>query len=222
MKNEKCNTIAILDSGIGGISILRQLIRKYKAGNYIYFADNEFMPYGNKDKAFVKDRVNEIVEFLKIRYKANKIIIACNTASTCLYGTTDKTIEILTFDKSKTFLTTELTKKNLIGYNVISSKDLATKIEKNIFNKIKLNKIIKETVQELSLDKLQELTLGCTHYELVADIFKKYCKNTQIELNSSYLINKLNLKTNNELKVTIIMSNKTKKYENKLIKLLNI
>ena len=95
MKNDVCDTIAILDSGIGGISILKQLIKKYKAGNYIYFADNQFMPYGNKDKVFVKDRVNEIIEFLKTRYKANKIIIACNTASTCLYGNLDKTIEIL-------------------------------------------------------------------------------------------------------------------------------
>ena len=191
MKNEKYNTIAILDSGIGGISILKQLIKKYKAGNYVYFADNEFMPYGNKDRKFVKDRVNEIIEFLKTKYKANKIIIACNTASTCLYGTTDKTIEILTFDKRKTFLTTELTKKNLIGYSVISSQNLASEIEKNIFNKSKLNKVIKEAVHELKLDKLQDLTLGCTHYELVADIFKKYCKNTNIELNSSYLINSL-------------------------------
>jgi len=55
----------------------------------------------------------------------------------------------------------------------------------------------------------------------VADLFKQYCKNTKIELNSSYLINKLNLKTNNELKLTVIMSNKTKEYENKLLKLLN-
>jgi len=221
MKNDVCDTIAILDSGIGGISILKQLIKKYKAGNYVYFADNQFMPYGNKDKVFVKDRVNEIIEFLKTRYKANKIIIACNTASTCLYGNLDKTIEILTFDKSKTFLTTKLTKKNLVGYNAISAKDLATEIENNIFNKVKLNKVIKEATYELNLDKLPELTLGCTHYELVADLFKQYCKNTKIELNSSYLINKLNLKTNNELKLTVIMSNKTKEYENKLLKLLN-
>jgi len=222
MKNEKSNIIAILDSGIGGISILKQLVKKYKAGNYVYFADNKFMPYGNKDKAFVTDRVNEIINYLKTEHNADKIIIACNTASTCLYGTKDNSIEILTFDKSKTFLTTELTKKNLIGYNVISSKNLATEIENNIFNQSKLNKIIKDVVQELSLDKLQELTLGCTHYELVADIFKKYCENTKIELNSSYLINKLNLKSSDELKITIIMSNKTKQYEKKLIKLLNI
>ena len=69
----------------------------------MYFADNQFMPYGNKDKEFVKDRVNEIIEFLKTTYNANKIIMACNNASTCLYGSNVKTFQILTFYKSITF-----------------------------------------------------------------------------------------------------------------------
>ena len=221
MKKNNCDTIAILDSGIGGISILKQLINKNKVGNYIYFADNLYMPYGNKDKEFVKNRVEEIIDYLKKNYHANKIIIACNTASTCLYGIKDKTIEILKFNKSKTFLTTELTKKNLVGYNAISSKNLATDIEKNIFNKHALNRIIKKEIKQNNLDKLSELTLGCTHYELVAEIFKKQCKNTRILLNSSALIDRLNITKNSDLNVTIIMSKRIKKYENKLIKLLN-
>ena len=81
MKNDKDYTIAIFDSGIGGISILRQLISKYKAGKYIYFADNLYMPYGNKDREFVKSRVNEIIDYLRQEHKVDKIIIACNTFS---------------------------------------------------------------------------------------------------------------------------------------------
>lgn len=222
MKKARNDIIAIIDSGIGGISILRQLIRKHKTGKYIYFADNLYMPYGTKDRLFVKQRVEEIIDFLKNEYHVNKIIIACNTASSCLYGTKDKCLELLTFNKENKYLTTELTQKNLKGYDVIASKDLATDIERNIFKENKLNKIIKKQIEILNLDKEQEIILGCTHYELVADIFKKHCKHTEFRLNSSSLIDNIKVENTHEVKVTIIMSNKTKEYENKLIRLLNI
>jgi len=220
MKNKEDEVIAILDSGIGGISILKQLIKKYKAGHYVYFADNLNMPYGNKDKKFVKERVEEIISYLKQEYNVKKIIIACNTASSCIFGTNDKTVELLTFNKENTYLTTDLTRKNLIGYNAISANNLASIIENNIFKKRHLSKIIKEYVLKKELDKVDKLVLGCTHYELVADLFQKHCPHTKIEINSSNLINNLNIQSVGEIKVTIIMSDKSKYYKNKLIKLL--
>ena len=54
------------------VLLVKQLIQKYKTGNYIYFADNLYMPYGTKDKSFVKNRVEEIIEFLKKEYKVKK------------------------------------------------------------------------------------------------------------------------------------------------------
>ena len=221
MEKEYNDIVAIIDSGIGGISILKQLIKRYKSGHYIYFADNLYMPYGNKDKEFVKNRVEEIIDYLKVEYKVGKIIIACNTASSCLKSTKDKSIKLLTFNKNKKYLTTELTQHNLKGFYVISSKTLASDIEANILKPKKLNKIVKECVNKNDLDKLPALTLGCTHYELVADIFKKYCKNTLVELNSAKLIEKINISNNEEPKLTIIMSNKTNDYEKKLLKLIS-
>lgn len=221
MKKEYNDIIAVIDSGIGGISILKQLIKRYKTGHYIYFADNLYMPYGNKDKEFVKSRVEEIIDYLKTEYKVKKIIIACNTASSCLNNTKDESLELLTFNKNKIYLTTELTQSNLKGFYAISSKTLASDIETNILKPKKLNKIVKECVYKNNLNKLPVLTLGCTHYELVADIFKKYCKNTLIELNSTKLIDNIDAANNQELKLTIIMSNKTYDYEKKLLKLLS-
>lgn len=217
---ENTTTIAIIDSGIGGISILKQLIKRHKSGNYIYFADNLFMPYGNKSKSFVKNRVMEIIDFLKDNYKVSKIIIACNTASTCLHGINDESIQLLTFDKTKTYLTTKLTQKNLKGYSTISAVNLADNIEKYIQNYRKIDKVVKETVKELNLSNIFNLVLGCTHYELVADYFKKHCKNTQIELNSTKLIDKIKINKTQELKLTIILSDNNKKYRSKIFYLL--
>lgn len=212
--------IAVIDSGIGGMSVLNQLIKNFKTGNYIYFADNKYMPYGNKDKQFVKNRVEEIITYLKHNYNINKIIIACNTASTCL-NCKDKDVLTLSFNKTDTYLTTSLTKANLTGFKVISAPNLATEIEKYIHNKFKMNRLIKQTVANLKLAELNSLTLGCTHYELVANLFKKYCKNTLIKLNSSYVISKISKPEEDDLHITIILSNNTKQYRKKILKLLN-
>lgn len=212
--------IAVIDSGIGGISILNQLIKKFKAGNYIYFADNKYMPYGNKSKEFVKNRVEEIITYLKQNYIIDKIIIACNTASSCL-NFHDKDILTLKFNKTDSYLTTPLTKANLTGFKVISAPNLASIIENNIHNKFKLNKLVKQTVKELNLDKLQSLTLGCTHYELVEKIFKKYCKNTVIKLNSTGVISKIQQPNEKGLNLILILSNNTKQYKNKILKLIS-
>ena len=219
MNNDR--PIAIIDSGIGGLSVLKQLIKKYKYGQYIYFADNKYMPYGNKNKQFVKNRILEIIEFLRKEYKVKKILIACNTASSCLYGIKEKDIEFLTFNKEYTYLTTQLTKENLKGYKVISSKNLAKLIEKNINKPKKLDKIIKQTINDLELHKLSNLILGCTHYELVADIFKKYCSNTKIRLNSFNLIKRVKVDKSDEVKLTLILSDNNKKYRSKIFELLN-
>jgi len=65
MLNKLKPTIGIIDSGIGGISVLNQLISRFNAGNYIYFADNLNMPYGNMTKIQLKERLLEIIEVLK-------------------------------------------------------------------------------------------------------------------------------------------------------------
>lgn len=214
-------TIAIVDSGIGGISILKQIIKKHVTGNFIYFADNQYMPYGNKTKEFIKQRIEDIIYYLKNEFKVNKIIIACNTASSSISGLNLGDVEVLTFDKSKTYLTTLLTSFNLKGYNTISDGELACKIEKYIFKPHKLDYIIKCCVNKYNLNDLNSFVLGCTHFELVENIFKKYCPNTKIYLNSTGVIDKIEYKQADELNITIVLSQKNRAYAKKIIKLIN-
>lgn len=212
--------IAIIDSGIGGISILKQLLKFHPTGNYIYFADNKFMPYGKKDKAFVRNRVENIIYYLKEEYNIKEIIIACNTASSSIKDLNIPNTRILTFDKTNTYLTTALTSKNLKGYKTIPVTSLAENIEKYIFKPKKLDKVINNVVKEHKLNELNKLVLGCTHFELVADIFKKYCPNTQIELNSNNIIKEIAIKPTDELNVTIVLTKIKTSYGNKIIKLI--
>ena len=221
MQNCKNQIIAVIDSGIGGVSVLKELIRKYGAGNYIYFADNLFMPYGNKNNAWLEKRVNYIINLLKNSYNVDYIIVACNTASSVINKAKYKNVYTMVFQENKTYFATELTKKNLLNYNVISSKTLAKNIEKYIFNEKDMNRIIKNTINKYKLNSLDELILGCTHYELATPLFEKFCSNTTIINNSSFLLEeiKFNIYTN-ELNVAILLSRKSNYMENKILRLI--
>ena len=75
--------IGVIDSGIGGISMLKELQKKYISENYIYLADNQHMPYGNKSSKFLCRRVLDLVNYLVTSYNVKFVILACNTASVC-------------------------------------------------------------------------------------------------------------------------------------------
>ena len=81
MKYDNQNFIGIFDSGIGGISVLNELINRMPNENYIYFADTANFPYGKRTKSDLTNiGKNIIAEFDKINAKA--VVIACNTMST--------------------------------------------------------------------------------------------------------------------------------------------
>ena len=73
-------TIGIFDSGIGGLSVFREIRRILPCERYIYFADNAFCPYGRKSAAFIRERAREITGLL-VRQGADIIVVACNTAT---------------------------------------------------------------------------------------------------------------------------------------------
>ncbi|MBR6779130.1 MAG: hypothetical protein IKM43_03200 [Clostridia bacterium] len=214
-------TIAIIDSGIGGVSILKALIKKYNAGNYIYFSDNLYMPYGNKSFEFLKKRLNDIITMLRQEYKADIVIVACNTASCVLKDNKDPYIVKMKFDSNGTYLATPATKKLLNTKNVIADNTLAKRIEKHLFNTKKMKKDIQAMINKDNLSKLKKLVLGCTHYELVENIFKELCPNTNIICNSYYLLDSLDLDIDCSLSIFTIQSKQSKSYRDKVIKLID-
>ena len=79
-------TIGIFDSGLGGLSVYREIRRLLPTERYVYFADNAFCPYGTKSQAFIQERAREIAELL-VRRGADIIVVACNTATAAAIAT---------------------------------------------------------------------------------------------------------------------------------------
>lgn len=72
----------MFDSGLGGLSVLRELTRLVPDRNVIYVADSAHVPYGTKPPAFIRDRSLAITEFLVDGQGAETVVVACNTATT--------------------------------------------------------------------------------------------------------------------------------------------
>jgi glutamate racemase len=74
------NQIGIFDSGVGGLTVAREIIEHLPQENILYFGDTKRVPYGPRSLVQVKDFVFEIVEFL-IKRQVKLIVIACNTGT---------------------------------------------------------------------------------------------------------------------------------------------
>ena len=74
------NPIGIFDSGVGGLTVVREIIRQLPSENLVYFGDTARLPYGSKSRDTVIRYSKQIVNFLKTK-EVKAVVIACNTAS---------------------------------------------------------------------------------------------------------------------------------------------
>ncbi|MBR5047137.1 MAG: aspartate/glutamate racemase family protein, partial [Eubacterium sp.] len=79
--------IAVFDSGMGGISVLREMVRLMPEEDFIYFGDSKNAPYGTKSMEEVKSLTLANIAYLLDRYHAKAIGVACNTATSAAVRT---------------------------------------------------------------------------------------------------------------------------------------
>lgn len=72
--------VGVFDSGVGGLSVLKEIRKLLPEASYIYFSDNAHCPYGEKSRDYIIGRAMEISGTL-IRKGADIIVVACNTAT---------------------------------------------------------------------------------------------------------------------------------------------
>ena len=78
---QKQDYIAVFDSGVGGISVLRHLLRHLPGERFLYFGDSANAPYGSRTTEEVRQLTLAAAEFLTSEYPVKALVIACNTAS---------------------------------------------------------------------------------------------------------------------------------------------
>lgn len=177
--------IGVIDSGIGGLTVLSSLINKCPNHEYIYFGDTIHLPYGEKSKEEIIDYTNNIIRFLESE-KVDVIVIACGSISSHkefiksnvplidiispLEGKLDNYKKISVMATAISIKTNAF--KNYINseLNLIACPKLVPIIENNNYKK--LDKVLNEYL-ETTKDS-EALILGCTHYPLIKNEVSKY------------------------------------------------
>lgn len=176
--------IAVLDSGIGGISVLKDLIKVLPGEKFLYFGDNGNAPYGNKtiDELTVISKRN--IDLIK-RYPVKCLVLGCNTLSVNIIYSIMRYSALPTFgvfppvervskNKKTLLLSTLRTAKTFTSsdnLHVLGLKNLVYDIENNVGDLTKIN-----IERNLSLSEgffinkknyYDTIILGCTHYVFI-------------------------------------------------------
>lgn len=187
----KEGSIGVFDSGIGGVTVLREIIKILPNENYIYYSDSKNNPYGDKTKQEIIKRCEEVFSYL-LEKNCKAIVIACNTASAIAVNTLRekyKDIPIIAIEPAYKMVhdyaydgetlvmatkgTIESERFNLLynKYNNHKTKllecvGLADRIEEGNENKIK--EYLEKNLKEYK-GKVENVVLGCTHYPLIQE-----------------------------------------------------
>ena len=188
--------IAVFDSGVGGISVLRELYALMPNENYIYYGDSANAPYGSREVSDVLALSKGITDKL-IALGAKAVVIACNTATSvaaeflrerykdfiiigvepalkpAVLAKENSTVAVMA---TPITLREEKFKKLMASFNdkakiiPVPCEKLAGMIEKGVLSGTELEDYIRSLFAPLG--KIDSVVLGCTHYPFVKDSIK--------------------------------------------------
>lgn len=187
--------IGIFDSGIGGLTVVRSLMRQLPGYDLTYFGDTARTPYGNKSPGTVLKYALENTNFL-LQHGAKLIVMACNTASSVaadgIVGNYDVPIfEVITPATEKAIEISKKLRIGVIGTRATVKSDiyahkikamrpdakvystacplLVPLVEEGWIKKPETMMILKKYLHPLKVRQIDTLILGCTHYPLLKD-----------------------------------------------------
>ncbi|MGB2579913.1 glutamate racemase [Elusimicrobium simillimum] len=191
--------IGIFDSGLGGLTILKELTKKLPKENVIYFGDSARVPYGSKSPETVIQYSLEIAKFLESE-NIKMLLIACNTASALAITEVIKNVKVpvvgvIEAGSMDAVKKTKNKRVAVIGTSATvrsnSYKKMLKSLDKNIevlqtaaplfvpiieeeWNETKVAEIVaKEYLKPIKASGADTLILGCTHYPIIKKLLKR-------------------------------------------------
>ena len=189
----------IFDSGVGGLSVLREIMKILPQEDYIYFSDNAHCPYGDKSREYIIDRARHICNFL-LEKGSDIIIVACNTATAAAISTLRAEYPGISFIGMEPAVkpAAEKTRTGVVGVlatagTLKADKYLNTRekfadnvrvvehvgkgfvelVEKGVVSGMEAEGIVSESLKPLLDAGADTIVLGCTHYPFLSDTIAK-------------------------------------------------
>lgn len=191
--------IGIFDSGIGGLSVLRELKKLLPREHYIYYADTAHCPYGEKPKEYIIERACRVTEFL-LSQGADIIVVACNTATAAAIKTLRETwpevpfvgiepaVKPAALASRSGVIGVLATQGTLHGGNYLDLREKYSEavkvvehvgsgfvelVESGVLEGPEAEAVVRRSVEPLLKQGADKLVLGCTHYPFLEKTIAK-------------------------------------------------
>jgi glutamate racemase len=202
LKNEP---IGVFDSGIGGLTVVKELMRLLPYEEIVYFGDTARVPYGSKSKETIIKFANQIVQFLTLK-GVKLIVAACNTVSSNALDVLKRNynIPIIGVIEPGAIEAVRISTRNIgvIGttatieshaykraiQRLSADKEIYEKacplfvpiVEEGYLDKEATTLIVKDYLLSLNDNQIDTLILGCTHYPVLRGVIHKVLPNVLI------------------------------------------
>lgn len=204
--------IGIFDSGVGGLTVAREIMRQLPNESIVYFGDTARVPYGSKSKDTILKYSRQIVRFLQTQ-KVKAIVIACNTASAFALSDLQKECDLpiigVILPGAKTAVANTTTGRiGVIGTDGTIRSQIYTRViheynpnivvfgkacplfvplvEEGWLHDTVTDEIAKRYLSEFEDKDIDALILGCTHYPLLRSTIKNVMGNCVNLVNPAY------------------------------------
>ncbi len=204
--------VGVFDSGVGGLTVAREIMRNLPDEKIVYFGDTARVPYGSKSKDTIIRYSRQIIRFLKTQ-KVKAIVIACNTASALALEEVEKELDIpilgvlkpgarvaasVTRNKRIGVIGTESTINSRMYDRFIRAQDpeisvygkacplFVPLVEEGWLKDPVTEEVARRYLDELMQKGIDSLILGCTHYPLLRSLVRKIVGEEVTLVNPAY------------------------------------
>ena len=208
MANDRA--IAILDSGVGGLTVVKEVMRQLPQETIHYFGDTARAPYGPRTDAEVRRFTREIVEYL-MKYDPKMIVIACNTATAAaiddirgavpvpvlgvigpgareaVKATRNGRIGVIGTDgtvRSGAYVSALKRIAPHVRVVSLACPAFVPLVEKGLYRSDEARSAVCEALEPLREEPIDTLILGCTHYPFLTDVIQA-CMGRHVAIISS-------------------------------------
>lgn len=188
--------IGVFDSGVGGLTVAKEIMRQLPGESLVYFGDTARVPYGNKSKKTVCKYSRQIAHFLMTR-NVKAIVIACNTASALAREELEELVDVPVIDvvQPGAKMAAESTRNNKIGilgtestiksgiyeeylHKINPEITVVSKacplfvplVEEGLIEDRVTEDIVGRYLHDMKEYEIDSLVLGCTHYPLLRGV----------------------------------------------------
>lgn len=204
--------VGVFDSGLGGLTVVREIMRQLPEEDIVYFGDTARVPYGSKSKDTIIYFSRQITHFLKMKH-VKAIVVACNTASALALPTVNEEVDVpmigvvepgaiaaakATRTGNVGVIGTQATVSSGIYTKVIGALDptisvigkacplFVPMVEEGLVDHPVMMQMIDYYLGSMKESSMDALVLGCTHYPLLRSRIHEYLGDAITLVNPAY------------------------------------